>query len=131
MWDQNTDLPDKALAAVANELEERNKRKRSIVLHNVPETYNVSQDIKTVENILHEITGKDIEFDKLNDSPRIYRLGPQSTLNRDRARTIKVHLKTAGDCDKVLLNMRKLSRSAQHSSIIIQPDMIPAMPKGY
>ncbi len=128
IFQNSTDLPDRTLAAVANEIEERNKRKRSVVLHNVPETYNASQDSKAVASIIQEVTGTAIEFDKLNDNPRIYRLGQQST-SRGRARSVKVHFKTTEDCDKVLLNVRKLSRSAKHSSIIIQPDMTPMQRK--
>ena len=55
-------LPDRSLAAVANELEERNKRKNSIVLHNVPETSNPTDDVKAVKNIIQEVTGREVEF---------------------------------------------------------------------
>ena len=118
-------LPDRSMAAVANELEERSKRKKSIVLHNVPETSNPTDDVKAVNNILQEVTGREMEFQQALNKPKIYRLGQRIAANRNRTRSIKVHFKTVEDCDEVLQNLRKLSKSTKHNTIIIQPDMTP------
>ncbi len=126
-FDNNTmsNLHDKTIAAVANELEERNKRKRSIVLHNVPESTDATDDVKAVRQILQEVSGKEIEFEIMNSKPRIYRLGRYDALSRTKTRSIKVHLKSADDCDEILRNLRKLAQSVQHNCVVIQRDLTP------
>ncbi len=120
-----SNLQDRTIVAVANELEERNKRKRSIVLHNVPEVFNASDDMETVKEILQEVSGKEVEFELMNNKPRIYRLGRRDAPSRNKTRSIKVHLKSADDCDEILQNLRKLSQSAQHACVVIQRDLTP------
>ncbi len=120
-----SNLQDTTIAAVANELEERNKRERSIVLHNVPESQDSIGDVEAVKQILQEVTSKEIEFELMNNKPRIYRLGRHLALSKNKPRSIKVHLKSADDCDEILRNLRKLSQSAQHPCVVIQRDMTP------
>ncbi len=120
-----SNLQDRTIAAVTNELEERNKRKRSIVLHNVPESHDPSDDFKTVKQILQEVIGKEVEFEEMNNKPRIYRLGRRDAQSEVKTRSIKVHLKSADDCVEILRNLRKLSQSVQHTCVVIQHDMTP------
>ncbi len=44
-----------SLAEVANELQERNKRARSLVIHNLPEAIDSDQEVKNVSSLLREI----------------------------------------------------------------------------
>ena len=117
------------IVAVANELEERNKRKRSIVLHNVPESHDTSGDMEAVKEILQEVSGKDVEFELMNNKPRIYRLGRHHGPSKNKTRSIKVHLKSADDCDVILQNLRKLSQSVEHPCVVIQRDLTPMQRK--
>ncbi len=119
----DSNLPDRAIAAIANEIEERKKRKRSIVLHNVPENHDSSSDIKAVVQILQEVSGKEVEFDQMCNKPRIYRLGQYGASGRNKPRSIKVHLRSTEECAEILENTRKLSQSVQHSYVVIQPDL--------
>ncbi len=121
----DTNLPDRAIAAVANELEERKKRNRSIVLHNVPEKHDKSNDVKAVVQILQKVSGKEVEIDQMCNTPRIYRLGQYGASSRNKPRSIKVHLKSTEECNEILQNTRKLSQSVQYSSVVIQPDLTP------
>ncbi len=67
-----SNLQDRTIVAVANELEERNKRKRGVVLHNVPEMHDSSGDMEAVKQILQEVSGKEVEFELMNNKSRIY-----------------------------------------------------------
>ena len=117
-------LPDMAIAAITNELQERQKRKKSVVLHNIPETNNEDEDFQTVSKILQEVRGEAVQLEEIpyTQKPRVYRLGRP---DKYRIRSIKAHLKTEEDCEKVLQKVRKLSSSIQYHSVVIQPDMTP------
>ncbi len=112
------------IAAITNELEERKKRKKSVVLHNIPETGSESDDTKIVASVLGEVAGNKIEFEMspYTNKPRVYRLG---RLNKQRTRSIKAHFKKADVSEMILQNVRNLSKSTLHSSVVIQPDMTP------
>ena len=120
-----SNLQDTTIVAVANELEERNKRKRSIVLHNVPESHDTSGDMHAVKQILQEVSGKEVELELMNNKPRIYRLGRHHDPSKNKTRSIKVHLKSADDRDVILQNLRKLSQSVNHPCVVIQHDLTP------
>ncbi len=120
-----SNFQDTSIVAVANELEERNKRKRSIVIHNVPESHDSSSDMEAVKQILHEVSGKEVEFELMNNKPRMYRLGRHHDPSNNRTRSIKVHLKSADDCDEILQNLRKISQSVKHPCVVIQRDLTP------
>ena len=110
---------------IANELEERNKRKNSIVVHNLPEASNL-EDAVNVSNILCEVldsqTEVEFETDEYTSKSRIYRLGRKQP---NKVRSLKIHLKSAGTRDKILENTRRLSSSERYNKIVIQKDMTP------
>ncbi len=119
-------FPDNTtLAEVSNELQERNKRARSLVIHNLPETSSDEQELSKVSNLLQEVLPgcKDIEFEQnlLNQKPRIYRLGQ----SRNRVRSLKVHLKSVEIKEEILANARRLANSVNHREVVIQKDMTP------
>ncbi len=115
-------LSDMTIAAIANELEERKKRKKSVVLHNIPETYSEHDDAKVVARVLEEVSGKTVEFEDTpcTKLPRVYRLGPP---DKHRTRSIKAHFKSADVSEAILRNSRNLSKSTLYSSVVIQSDM--------
>ncbi len=83
-----------SIAEIATELEERNKRRKSLVIHNLPESSNHEDEVTKVsaliEEILHDHHNFEFETEEPSRKPRLYRLG---TKTRQKVRTLKVHLK--------------------------------------
>ncbi len=115
-----------SIAEIINELEERNKRKKSLVIHNLPETSNAEDELANVSTLITEIlqdcSAFEFETDKHSNKPRLYRLGRKSSHNK---RSLKVHLKSSETRDQILANSRILSKSPYYKGIVIQKDMTP------
>ncbi len=67
---------------IANELDDRQRRKGNLILHNVPETENQGEDEVTVSSILTQVLGKEIHIPNEDERVRIYRLGRLGSLVR-------------------------------------------------
>ncbi len=122
-----TSCPDNVtVAEIVNELEERNKRNSSLVIHNLPESTDENDDVVHVSNLLHEVLDNpnevlfptDIEISR----PKIHRFGQRKS---HRVRSLRVHLKSAVLCDKILSISRRLMKSENYSNIVLQKDMTP------
>ncbi len=109
---------------VANELDERQRRKGNLVLHNVPENEDQECDEQLINNILTHVVGErvDIKSDPITDKPMIYRLGKKIP---GRNRSIKCHLKSKEMCTQVLLHSRRMSESHSFSQVVLQEDLTP------
>ncbi len=119
MSSENIEFHEKLMSEVPNEVDERQKRKKALVIHNVEETDNDAEDKTQVANILNSI----IEDENLVQQQclKIYRLGRTSSRNR----TVKVHFQSEEFCKNVLQHARKLSDSSQYKHIVFQPDLTP------
>ncbi len=111
---------------IANELEERNKRRSSLVVHNLPEPTNENDDEVHVSNLLREVLDNPNEavFPTEGElpGPKLFRFGQRMP---HRVRSLKVHLKSKEVRDKVLSNARRLMKSENYSTIVLQKDMTP------
>ncbi len=122
-----TSYPDiTSVAEVTNELQERNKRARSLVIHNLPEADNHEQEINNVSNLLHEILpdcqGTEYEHELFSQKPKVYRLGHKIN---NRVRSLKVHLKSAEIKDEIIAHARRLAAYENYRTVVIQKDMTP------
>ena len=106
---------------VANEVDDRQKRKKSLVIHNVVETGNDTEDNIKVANILKEIIDDKnlVQQQQLNS----YRLGRRVPAKN---RTLKVHFMSEEFCKSVLQHARKLIDSEHYKRIVLQPDLTPS-----
>ena len=120
MSSESIESHEEFLSEVANEVDERQKRKKSLVIHNIEETDNAAYDKLQVTNVLKEII--DDENLMKQQQSNIYRLGKRSPV---RNRTIKVHFKSEEVCSNILQNTRKLRETNQYKHIVIQPDLTP------
>ncbi len=115
-----------AIAEITTELEERNKRRKSMVIHNLPEANNQGDEAANVSSLIEEILQDHhtLEFEKepSTQDPRLYRLGKKSA---QRVRTLKVHLKCPETRDRILANAWRLASSTKHKGIVVQKDMTP------
>ncbi len=109
---------------VSNELSDRERRNKNIVLHNVPENDDPDKDVDTVENILGEILYEtpDIQRDLRTKKARVYRLGAREA---GKARTIKCHLNSKKDREQILVHSRILLGSENFRNVIVQADLTP------
>ncbi len=114
------------VAEVTNELEERNKRRSSLVVHNLPEPTNENDDEIHVSKLLCEVLDNPNEAvfptDVEISGPKLFRFGRRMP---HRVRSLKVHLKSTELRDKVLSNCRRLMKSENYSNIVLQKDMTP------
>ena len=114
------------VAEITNELEERNKRKSSLVVHNLPEPTNENDDEVHVSKLLREILDDPNEdvfpTDVDISGKKLFRFGQRMP---HRVRSLKVHLKSTELRDKVLMNSRRLIKSENYSNIVLQKDMTP------
>ena len=117
---ENIEPHEDLMSEVANEVDERQKRRKSLVIHNIEENDNDSEDNKQVANILNII----IDDENLIQQQhlKIYRLGRRTS---SRNRTVKVHFQSEGFCKNVLQHARKLSDSNRYKHIVFQPDLTP------
>ncbi len=109
---------------VANEIDDRQRRKGNLVLHNVPEKSDEDFDEDSVNSILKHVVGKevDIQRDPITNRPRIYRLGKRTP---GRNRSIRCHLISKEVCEQVLSQCRRLSESSRFSQVVLQEDLTP------
>ena len=109
---------------VANELDDRQRRKGNLILHNVPETDNQGTDEVIVSRILTHVLDKEVHISTNDDQDqqriRLYRLGRKVP---GVTRSIKCHLKSEDLCEQLLMQSRKLTQSHQFCQVVLQPDM--------
>ncbi len=104
---------------VANELDDRQRRKGNLILHNVPECDNQGTEEETVKSILKVVLGKEVD-DQVSGRVRVYRLGRRVP---GMTRSIKCHLKSEDLCEQILRQSRKLTKSQEFCQVVLQPDM--------
>ena len=105
---------------VANEVDDRQKRRKTLVIHNIDENDDAAEDYVQVTNILSEIINDDnLIRQQLADTYRLGRRNP--CINR----TVKVHFKSEDFCRSVLQHTRKLRDSSYYKHIVFQPDLTP------
>ncbi len=120
MSSESIESHDEFLIEVANEVDERQKRKKTLVIHNIEETDNAAEERIQVTNILNEIIGNKnlVQQQQTN----LYRLGKRSPAKK---RTIKVHFKSEEFCRNILHHTRKLRETNHYKHIVLQPDLTP------
>ena len=109
------------IAELASELEERQKRTKSVVIHNVPESRTEEEDFDTVAEILNTVTGKELDSTKASIT-KFYRMGRK---NQRKGRSIKVHFTTTEMSAYTLENARKVSRTDKYKTVVVQRDLTP------
>ncbi len=114
------DSHDKYMLAITNEVDQRQKRRRSLVIHNVKESNDVNQDLAKVKDILQYVVKEECMVDQ--NLTNLYRLGKQSS---GKNRTIKLHFRCEEFSQTILQNARNLSTSKSYTNIVIQPDLTP------
>ncbi len=107
------------IAELSNELEERQKRKSSLVIHNVPESNSKHEEVEAVSDIVKEIIGEKTNTAEGN-IVRCYRLGRKHS---SKGRSIKVHFISSEICEHILENARKLAGSAKYKFVVLQKDL--------
>ncbi len=113
------------IAEMTNELEERNKRNKGLVIHNLPEGGNDSDEEKVLKllcEVLDSKTNIEVDTDEYTSKLRIYRLGKKQP---NKVRSLKIHMRSARTRDQILENARRLSHSYNFNNIVIQKDMTP------
>ncbi len=98
--------PDaRVISEITSKLEERNKRRKSLVIYNLPGANNHEEETANVSTLIEEILQDphtpEFEKELPDQDPRLYRLGKKSA---QRVRTLKVHLKSPETRDKILAN---------------------------
>ncbi len=117
----NPQRQEEIMIAVTNEVDQRQRRRRSLVVHNLVETGDPETDCMQIKEILHKVTEEESTI--LNkELISSYRLGKLAT---GRNRTIKVHLKSEEFCSRVIQSTQKIRNSPEYSNIVIQPDLTP------
>ena len=121
---ENASLNEYNIAAVSNELNEKKKREKSFVIHNLPERTNEGEDTTAVKDIIEEIMETKVnnllDYDDLTNKPRVYRMGRKMT---GKTRTIKIHVRSAKVCESILSSAKKLSSSDKYSTVVVQRDL--------
>ncbi len=114
------------LAEITCEIEERHKRNRILVIHNLPECSKKDDEVANVSKLIEEILQDEhtceYEVDEISKQPKMYRLGNKSA---HKVRSLKVHLKSSEMRDTILDNARKLATSSSYQQVVIQKDMTP------
>ena len=113
--------PNDLIAELATELEERQKRTKSLVIHNVPESRTEEDDFDTVAEIVNTVTGEELDSTKASIT-KTYRMGRK---NLNKGRSIKVHFTTPKMSANTLENARKLSRTDKYKTVVVQKDLTP------
>ncbi len=111
---------DELMLTITNEVDQRHKRRRNLVIHNVEESVDATQECEKVRDILEEIVKEKSTVDEHLSS--MYRLGKQSP---GKNRTIKVHFNCENFCQSILQNTKKLRESRLYNNIVIQADLTP------
>ena len=120
MADKQNLLSQEFMIDVANEVDDRQKRRKILVIHNIAENDDTAEDYVQVTNILNEI----IDDENLLSQQQldIYRLGRRSPHIH---RTVKVHFRSEDFCRNVLQHTRKLRDSNCYKHIVLQPELTP------
>ena len=118
---QSLACPNNLIAELASELEERQKRTKSVVIHNVPESRTEEEDFDTVAEILNTVTGKELDSTKASIT-KFYRMGHK---NQSKGRSIKVHFTTTEMSACTLENARRVSRTDKYKTVVVQKDLTP------
>ena len=118
------EIPEISTLEVANELSDRQRRCKNVVLHNVPDNNNPDKDTEVVEAILKDTLGEapTIQHDRKTKKARIYRLG---RFIPGKNRSIKCHLNSQEDCELIVMQSRLLKHSENYSNVIVQEDLTP------
>ena len=121
---ESTIVPDISTLEVSNELSDRQRRSKNVVLHNVPDNDDPVNDAEIVATIFEKILGKapEMQKDLLTNKARMYRLGRKVP---GKNRTIKCHLTSQEECEQLLVQSRLLRDSKDHNNIVIQADLTP------
>ncbi len=114
--------PEASTIDISNELADRQWRSRNLVLHNVPESNSLEEDIEVVKHIIEEVAGKDVEIrsDLITGQPQVYRMGRRVL---GKSRSMKIHLGTEEICQDLLKHSRKLTHSDNFSNVVLQADL--------
>ncbi len=120
MTAENIESHEEFMIEVADEVDDRQKRRKALVIHNIEETDNDAEDNNQVTNILKEIIDDEnlIQQQLVNS----YRLGRRSL---GKKRTLKVHFMSDVFCKNVLQHARKLTYSRKYKNVVLQPDLTP------
>ncbi len=111
---------DELMLAVTNEVDQRQKRRKSLVIHNVEEADHKTEDFAKVRDILQQVVKEESMVDQ--QLSNMYRLGKEAP---GRIRTIKLHFNSEDFCQSILQNTRKLRTSKSYRDIVIQADLTP------
>ncbi len=117
--------PNELVAEISNEIEERRKRQKSVVIHNVPETDNQIDDVNVVTDIIQHV--KEVRRDEVEAIiVQVYLMG-QRHRYPNKGRSIKVHLISPETRSYLIEKSRslRLSSSTKHKSVALQKDLTP------
>ncbi len=127
---QQGNSTEKSMSDAMKEMEDRDRRKHNIVVHNISESEEVeaearkSHDEEMIKKLFKEHLRIDVQ-PKLdsNQKPMMYRLGKKTD---GKSRSLKITL-LPDDVPKVLKNAKKLSLAtdANIKKIVIKPDLTP------
>ncbi len=120
----NVEFPEISTLEVSNELSDRQRRCKNVVLHNVYDSNDPATDAEEVAAIFEDMLGEVPKFqlDLKTKRARIYRLGRYTP---GRNRTIKCYLNSQEVCEQLLMQSRFLSNSTKYSNVIVQADLTP------
>ncbi len=120
----NIEFPQLSTLEVSNELSDRQRRCKNVVLHNVPDRNNPANDAEAVVAIFEEMLGEvpTIQQDLKTKKARIHRLGRYIP---GRNRTIKCYLNYQEVCEQLLMQSRSLINSTKYNNVIVQADLTP------
>ncbi len=127
---QRGNSTEKSMSDAMKEMEDRDRRKNNIVIHNIGESgepegeARKSHDEEMIKKLFKEHLGIDVQPKRDNNQkPMIHRLGKKT---EGKSRSLKITL-LPDDVPKVLRNAKKLSLAtdANIKKIVIKPDLTP------
>ncbi len=104
---------------ISNEIEERRKRQKSMVIHNIPETGSRSDDFDVVTDIIQHVSEEEREKVQAR-IVQVYRMGHR---HPNRGRTIKVHFNSENFSGYLLEKSRRLISNARYKVAVLQKDL--------
>ncbi len=113
--------PNDLVAEISNEIEERRKRQKSMVIHNLPETGSRSDDFDVVTDIIQYVSEEEREEVKAR-VVQVYRMGHR---HPNRGRTIKVHFNSDDFSEYLLGKSRRLISNVEYKGAVLQKDLTP------
>ncbi len=125
---QRSKPTEKSMSDAVKEMEDRDRRKNNIVLHNINESDETeaearkSHDEEMIKKLFKEHLMIDVQ-PKLdsNQKPMMHRLGKKT---EGKSRSLKITL-LPDDVPKVLRNAKSLATDANIKKIVIKPDLTP------